>query len=81
MEELWLEWKLPKDAFPDWAVQMLYTKRHMIMAALPNLTGKNLACWCPLPETGEPDLCHATVLLQFVNRAAAKQAAGGQGRG
>ena len=31
------------------------------------LGGKNLACWCPLPEHGEPDLCHAAVLLEIAN--------------
>jgi hypothetical protein len=32
------------------------------------LRGRNLACWCPLPKEGEPDLCHAAVLLEIVNR-------------
>lgn len=27
------------------------------------LAGKDLACWCPLPPPGEPDICHAAVLL------------------
>jgi hypothetical protein len=27
------------------------------------LAGKSLACWCPLPAEGEPDICHAAVLL------------------
>jgi len=31
MSELWLEWKLPEGAFPDWAMQILYTKRRMIL--------------------------------------------------
>ncbi|HEX4507646.1 MAG TPA: DUF4326 domain-containing protein [Alphaproteobacteria bacterium] len=31
------------------------------------LGGKNLACWCPLPEPGEPDLCHAAILLEIAN--------------
>ena len=31
------------------------------------LRGKNLACWCPLPASGEPDHCHAAVLLQVAN--------------
>jgi len=31
------------------------------------LHGKNLACWCPLPEPGEPDLCHAAILLEIAN--------------
>lgn len=33
---------------------------------LADLRGKNLACWCPLPKPGEPDLCHAAVLLEVV---------------
>lgn len=31
------------------------------------LAGKNLACWCPLPKPGEPDICHASVLLEIAN--------------
>lgn len=31
------------------------------------LHGKNLACWCPLPAPGEPDCCHAAVLLDLAN--------------
>jgi hypothetical protein len=31
------------------------------------LRGKDLACWCPLPAEGEPDICHAAVLLAVVN--------------
>lgn len=31
--------------------------------ALPELRGKNLACWC---RSGEP--CHADVLLELANR-------------
>lgn len=31
------------------------------------LAGKNLACWCPLPEPGQPDWCHAAVLLRLAN--------------
>ena len=32
------------------------------------LRGKNLACWCPLPQPGEPDICHAAVLLELANK-------------
>lgn len=32
------------------------------------LAGKDLACWCMLPAAGEPDWCHATVLLEFLAR-------------
>ena len=34
---------------------------------LPSLAGHDLACWCPLPETGQPDMCHAAVLLEIAN--------------
>ena len=65
MYQLWLEWKLPDGAFPDWAMAMLMTKRQMVLERLPTLQGKNLACWCPLPEPGEADICHAAVLLEI----------------
>lgn len=31
------------------------------------LRGHNLACWCPLPKPGEPDHCHAAMLLEVAN--------------
>jgi hypothetical protein len=36
------------------------------------LAGLDLACRCPLPEPGQPDHCHAAVLLQLANSAAAE---------
>lgn len=33
------------------------------------LRDKNLACWCPLPEPGQPDRCHAAVLLAIASGA------------
>lgn len=30
------------------------------------LAGRDLMCWCDLPEPGEPDHCHAAVLLALV---------------
>lgn len=32
------------------------------------LAGHDLVCWCPLPEPGEPDHCHAAVLIDLANR-------------
>jgi Domain of unknown function (DUF4326) len=46
----------------------LEARRAEVIAALPSLKGKNLACWCPLPEPGEPDICHAALLLEVANR-------------
>lgn len=31
------------------------------------LAGKSLACWCPLPASGEPDICHAAVEMEIAN--------------
>ena len=42
--------------------------RERVVAEAPKeLRGKNLACWCPLPKDGQPDLCHAAVLLEIAN--------------
>jgi hypothetical protein len=41
--------------------------RTRIRARLRTLRGKHLACWCPLPAPGEPDHCHASVLLELAN--------------
>ena len=35
--------------------------------SLDELAGLSLACWCPLPEPGEPDWCHAAVLLDLAS--------------
>ena len=40
---------------------------HTVRSWLAALAGKNLACWCPLPEPGQPDWCHAAVLLRLTN--------------
>lgn len=39
----------------------------LVAAAKAELRGKNLACWCPLPEPYEDDCCHAAVLLKIAN--------------
>jgi hypothetical protein len=39
----------------------------LLAKAKAELQGKNLVCWCPLPDAGEPDLCHAAVLLEIAN--------------
>lgn len=35
---------------------------------LEPLRARDLACWCKLPAGGEPDLCHAAILLKYANR-------------
>lgn len=42
-------------------------RRKKVLDLLPLLKGKDLACWCALPEPGEPDHCHAAVLLELAN--------------
>lgn len=44
--------------------------RRRVLADLHLLRGKDLACTCPLPEPGQPDLCHAAVLLEWAAKAA-----------
>ena len=45
-------------------------RRDWILDNIGQLAGKDLACWCPPPEPGKPDHCHATVLLEFAAKAA-----------
>ena len=42
--------------------------RKALLNCLPSIRNHNLACWCPLPAPGEPDHCHAAVLLEIANR-------------
>jgi hypothetical protein len=39
----------------------------VVKLAKAELRGKNLACWCPLPQSHEHDECHAAVLLEIAN--------------
>ncbi|TYK45189.1 DUF4326 domain-containing protein [Actinomadura decatromicini] len=39
----------------------------LLTRARAELAGWDLACWCRLPEPGEPDLCHAALMLGPVN--------------
>jgi hypothetical protein len=47
---------------------VLLEPRKVVLAALPDLRGRNLASWCPLPQRGEPDNCYAASLLELANR-------------
>lgn len=40
-----------------------YHERNKLIAKLPELRGKDLACWCPLDKP-----CHADVLLDLANK-------------
>lgn len=46
----------------------LYEDTVLLEWARTELAGRDLACWCRLPEPGEPDLCHAAIILCAVNR-------------
>lgn len=35
----------------------------LVEATRTELAGRDLMCWCPTPEFGEPDHCHAVLLL------------------
>ncbi len=43
-------------------------RKAAILDGVAELRGKNLACWCPLPKPGEPDVCHAAILLELANK-------------
>jgi hypothetical protein len=60
----WLEGiKSPNDEqLGVWNHPAMIEKRAKILASLPELRGKNLACWC---KPGQP--CHADVLLKLAN--------------
>lgn len=45
-----------------WNAPEADARRAAILARLPELRGKNLACWCPLDQP-----CHADVLLELAN--------------
>ena len=64
LHRAWLTGKsIGKEQSPD-----LRQRRKAVLVALLALRGKNLACWCPLPEHDEPDNCHAALLLELANR-------------
>ena len=52
-------------------LEHLASRPDLLEAARRELTGRDLACWCPLPAQGGPDLCHAAALLHLVSIAAA----------
>lgn len=48
----------------NWATkEMMDNQRNLILSNLPELKGKNLACWCPLDKP-----CHADILLELANK-------------
>lgn len=52
----------------DWYRAWFSSQPDLPAAARRQLAGRDLMCWCPLPEPGDPDHCHAAVLLQIANQ-------------
>jgi len=65
----WLNDKLCNGCGPE-GTRWSAAARDRILADLPMLRGKDLACPCPVPEPGEPDHCHAVVLLTLAAKEA-----------
>lgn len=69
-----ITWHLVQDATPEQVIDLyrrwLTGKPELVAAAREQLAGRDLMCWCPLPEPGEPDHCHATVLLSIAAEGA-----------
>ena len=53
-----------RNPHPGWRDLLAYPSDEEIRR---ELGGRDLACWCPLPAEGEPDHCHASVLLVWAN--------------
>jgi Domain of unknown function (DUF4326) len=67
LHRAWIAGEVGNPPIPSKRVRELEVRRTEVIAALPSLRGKNLACWCPLPEPGERDICHAVLLLELAN--------------
>ena len=52
-------------------LEYVASRPDLLEAARRELAGRDLACWCKLPEPGEPDLCHAALLIAVVSTVAA----------
>jgi hypothetical protein len=55
------------DAVDRYRIAVSTVSSWMLAQARAELAGKDLACWCPLPEPGQPDHCHASILLALAN--------------
>ena len=68
LHRAWLTGEAVAALVPPAERRRLAARRQQMLEALPSLRGKNLACWCALPKKGEPDNCHAALLLELANR-------------
>jgi hypothetical protein len=67
LHRAWLTGSLSDEGIPVARMEELMALRMKVLAALPALRGKMLACWCALPKPGQRDNCHATLLLELAN--------------
>ncbi|MFJ6073661.1 DUF4326 domain-containing protein [Streptomyces sp. NPDC093065] len=51
-----------------WFRAWLSSQPELRATVAEELQGRDLMCWCPLPADGQPDHCHAAVLLELANR-------------
>lgn len=51
----------------DWYRAWFSSQPGLLAAVRRQLAGRDLMCWCPLPEPGHPDHCHAAILLALAN--------------
>lgn len=56
------DWLTSKSGCDWWQGPQSDARLAIIRANIPDLRGKNLACWCPLDQP-----CHADVLLELAN--------------
>lgn len=74
--------KCASDQFEDWlngagpdvyVVNGRRFDRRRVLASIAagDLTGRDIACTCPIPAPGQPDHCHATVLMRRAAEASA----------
>lgn len=69
LHRTWLEAETAEElGYTDMFAEYLNTRRAEVMRRLPELRGKNLACWCPCPDPYERDRCHRAVLMELANR-------------
>ncbi|WP_432185458.1 DUF4326 domain-containing protein [Streptomyces tendae] len=59
----WLRGKGPN----LWQTGRKVFSRTRVLADLWRLKDRDLACTCPLPEEGQPDHCHASVLREYAD--------------
>jgi hypothetical protein len=56
-----------QDAVDSYRNSILHSPEQVALVR-ERLAGRDLACWCPLPAEGEPDICHASILLAIANQ-------------